>query len=473
MTTLKTNKFKLISVFVLMISLIMGCKVIDEIKKDLYVKITTSSDLTGVGWTSAILYGQVTDDGGKSITEKGIVYSENPMPTVNDMKVLSGTAMYKNDYTSSSGMGIIGVFLKDLTVSKKYYFRAYCVNSLGISYGEERTFTTNDYEAPIINLISSAADQNNIGCSAEIKNLSKIGGIESTGFYYSTTQGVKESDPFKVASPIIDSKSSFSVSLGSLKEGTTYYIKPFVKTSTKLFFGTEFSLKTMDSPIRAQLKSGLQVFYPFAGNAADESGNGFNGTTSGVTLTADRFNNNNSAYYFNGQNNSNIVTNYPGILGNSTRSFSFWLRRKDAIGNGNTIFSYGNLSTYGQGMNVGIGKDTGGNLIICDNGGSAAGTIFNLVDDKWHHYVIIWDKSFGSSVISIKLYIDGIYKANTWSYNPTNINTVAGSKMLIGQFDPSKNDWRTYLGSIDDIGIWNRILSDPEIQYLYQNNYRP
>ena len=53
----------------------------------------------------------------------------------------------------------------------------------------------------------------------------------------------------------------------------------------------------------AFLTNGLIAYYPFNGNANDASGNGNNGTVYGATLTADRFGNPNSAYYFNGTNN--------------------------------------------------------------------------------------------------------------------------------------------------------------------------
>jgi hypothetical protein len=45
---------------------------------------------------------------------------------------------------------------------------------------------------------------------------------------------------------------------------------------------------------------GLVGWWPFNGNANDESGNGNNGNAIGVTLTTDRFGLTNSAYFFNG-----------------------------------------------------------------------------------------------------------------------------------------------------------------------------
>jgi hypothetical protein len=53
----------------------------------------------------------------------------------------------------------------------------------------------------------------------------------------------------------------------------------------------------------AGLSDGLVAYYPFNGNANDESGNGNNGTVNGATLTMDRFGNPNSAYNFDGMNN--------------------------------------------------------------------------------------------------------------------------------------------------------------------------
>ena len=46
--------------------------------------------------------------------------------------------------------------------------------------------------------------------------------------------------------------------------------------------------------------NGLVGYWPFNGNANDESGNGNNGTVNGATLTADRNGNLNKAYNFGG-----------------------------------------------------------------------------------------------------------------------------------------------------------------------------
>jgi len=69
------------------------------------------------------------------------------------------------------------------------------------------------------------------------------------------------------------------------------------------------------SSLTAQIPSnGLVAWYPFNGNANDESGNGNNGVVNGATLTADRFGNANGAYSFDGVN-SFIQTSLMGKVG--------------------------------------------------------------------------------------------------------------------------------------------------------------
>lgn len=465
------KKFFALLIFVVSLT---GCKVIDEIKKELYVKVTTiSPDDQLIGQSVAALYGDVSDDGGKTITEKGIVLSRNPNPTVNDTKILAGYKMF--DGSSSSGMGKISVVAENLIVNTKYYYRAYCLNSLGTSYGEEYSFTTKDLETPKLTTELNSSTTNSISVTGVLANTDLIGSIISYGFYYSLQTGVKDTDPYVLSSNNnrVNASTKFTSTISSLLDGTTYYIKSFVKTARGITLGPEIAFKTQESPVRIGLKSGLQVFYPFSGNANDEGSSGFNGVVSGATLTSDRFGQANSAYYFDGGNNTKISTNYPGVLGNNARSFSFWVKRKDLVYNGTTIFSYGNLTTWGQGINIGLGKINDNPLILFDNTGSASGPFFNMIDDKWHHYVMTWDKSFGTTAVAVKIYIDGKYVQSTWTYNPTTINTIAGANLLIGQYNPTINDYRTFLGAIDDLGIWNRVITDTEIFYLYQNNFRP
>ena len=71
--------------------------------------------------------------------------------------------------------------------------------------------------------------------------------------------------------------------------------------------------------------NGLVGYWPFNGNANDESGNGNNGTVNGAAFTNDRFGNINNAYNFNGTSDYIRCLN-AGPLGNPTVTVSFWVK---------------------------------------------------------------------------------------------------------------------------------------------------
>src|SRR6476646_2658733 len=71
-------------------------------------------------------------------------------------------------------------------------------------------------------------------------------------------------------------------------------------------------------------QNGLQAYWPFNGNAMDQTANAYNGTLIAAPQpTLDRFNAPNSAYQFNGTSQM-INTSCPGVLGGNPRAVSFW-----------------------------------------------------------------------------------------------------------------------------------------------------
>ena len=95
------------------------------------VATVTTSTPTNVSSTSAKIDGNVTNDGGTSVTERGVCYSTNANPTTSNTKITSG-----------SGTGSFTCNLTDLQKGTTYYARAYAVNEKGTAYGEVVSFTT-------------------------------------------------------------------------------------------------------------------------------------------------------------------------------------------------------------------------------------------------------------------------------------------------------------------------------------------
>ena len=80
---------------------------------------------------SATIRGTVTDVGGPPVTSRGICWNINQFPTIADSKTSEG-----------SGFGHFTSLLTGLSPKTTYFFRAYAINSAGISYGESYFFTT-------------------------------------------------------------------------------------------------------------------------------------------------------------------------------------------------------------------------------------------------------------------------------------------------------------------------------------------
>lgn len=91
----------------------------------------TTATVTDVTKTSAVSGGKVTYDGGGTVTERGLVWSMNADPTVNDNKIMDS--------------GSDSAFISNLTGLNKnttYHVRAYAINSAGTAYGDDMSFTT-------------------------------------------------------------------------------------------------------------------------------------------------------------------------------------------------------------------------------------------------------------------------------------------------------------------------------------------
>ncbi len=97
----------------------------------------TTTAITDITDTTAVSGGNVTSDGGATVTARGIVWSIIPLPTLSDSFTTDGT-----------GTGVFISNMSGLTQNTQYYVRAYATNSVGTSYGNQVTFTTSPTPPP-------------------------------------------------------------------------------------------------------------------------------------------------------------------------------------------------------------------------------------------------------------------------------------------------------------------------------------
>ncbi|MEA1898418.1 MAG: FISUMP domain-containing protein [Bacteroidota bacterium] len=102
-------------------------------KKDLAtIPVLTTNAVSVITSITATCGGNISDDGGASVTERGVCWSTEQTPTEDDNKTIDGDS--------------IGNFISSLTglqANTSYYVRAYATNSAGTGYGKTLSFTTN------------------------------------------------------------------------------------------------------------------------------------------------------------------------------------------------------------------------------------------------------------------------------------------------------------------------------------------
>jgi hypothetical protein len=93
--------------------------------------VVTTDDVANVAQTTADCGGEVTDDSSLAVTERGVCWSTEELPTIADDRTSDG-----------SGLGVFTSAITGLTAETTYYLRSYATNSEGTAYGEQKTFTT-------------------------------------------------------------------------------------------------------------------------------------------------------------------------------------------------------------------------------------------------------------------------------------------------------------------------------------------
>ena len=191
----------------------------------------TTKSVGEVTETSAKVVGQVTEDGGAEVTERGVCWSTTAAPEVIDYRTVDGT-----------GIGTFNSNISDLVPNTQYYVRAYATNEKGVSYGEELTFTTKkEIELPEV----KTAEVEDITESEAVSGGEVIsdGGAEVTarGICWSTKQNPTiEDDKTEDGSGV----GTFASEMTDLEADTKYYVRAYATNEKGTAYGEEVSFTT-------------------------------------------------------------------------------------------------------------------------------------------------------------------------------------------------------------------------------------
>lgn len=437
---------KKLIVAIICISLFAGCKKTDDGNGNSNVTVIplTPTELKATVISSSQVDLSWTD---KSTNEDGF-------------KIQRKTGNGNFEDVGTVGKDVVNYSDNGLTANTTYTYRVYAFNSVGNSLGYTNEATVTTIVLPIIT-------------TTEIKNItatSASGGgnitsdagspVTARGICWSTSSGptvalsTKTTDGTGIG--------SFTSNITGLTANTTYFVRAYATNTNGTAYGNEVSFSTT----AVDITTGLVGYWPFNGNANDESGNGNNGTVNGASLTTDRFGNVNKAYSFDGVNDY-IQCLQGGPTGNPSSTVTFWVKTNTS--KSGHIFSYGGNGVSGGDYRILINPYVAcTNSIAIDNynSGIAYSVTFQNV---WDFYTVTYNGNLGNNLSYASIYRNGILLNNPcFNLNNVNTNFLGNYPITFGKYHGTiPTDFLN--ASLDEIRIYNRVLTQEEITYLYNN----
>lgn len=209
-------------IIISLLILIIGC---EDNSVNGELPIISTNNVINITGTSATSGGNVSDDGGLTVTSRGVCWSINQNPTINDNLTNDGT-----------GTGNFTSILSDLNVNTTYYIRSYAINSKGTEYGNEINFTTKDglptgiTTNKITNITTTTAT-----CGG---NIIDDGGFSITarGICWSTSTNPTISNEHTIDG---SGMGSYSSSISGLSINTIYYVRSYATNEYGTVYGNE------------------------------------------------------------------------------------------------------------------------------------------------------------------------------------------------------------------------------------------
>ena len=224
---------------------------------------------------------------------------------------------------------------------------------------------------------------------------------------------------------------------------------------------------------------GLIGYWPFNGNANDESSNTNDGSVHGASLINDRHGNADAAYSFNGTDNY-IDCGKDASLQISTFSINFWFKYSDTskiqvfVNNANSNdgewgFQCYHHSASDAGLVAGVAAGSNDAWLA-----SSSQENGRFADDEWHMYTA----TYSAKTNKLNSYVDGKFingitsERHGFRNGIDSLQHTGNDAFIMGAhsqyFSSTINAGPRYLeGALDDFYMFNRVIDSAEIQKLY------
>lgn len=205
----------------------------------------------------------------------------------------------------------------------------------------------------------------------------------------------------------------------------------------------------------------LVLHLPMNGTAEDLSANELDGIVLGADLTTNRFDQPDSAYFFDGISNYIFIDSDPAMELEFPFSVSLWFYRDEAPASIETLFkSDGHDDIY---SGFWISMSAAGEIVAVYGDGLGFGAEHRVSKrssgpvsvGEWHHVLAVFN-----GLNDIDLYIDCELDPGYYSGSGTSMNYL-GLPATIGKYD-----WRKFNGKIDDLRVYDDAINEEELDYF-------
>jgi hypothetical protein len=221
----------------------------------------------------------------------------------------------------------------------------------------------------------------------------------------------------------------------------------------------------------AFVSDGLVAYYPFNGNAKDESGNGNDGEVNGATPTEDRNGEKGSSYNFDGDD---YIELGPMNFGDEL-TVSAWVNLVESTGQGNMVFTKydgqesGDLQPTRRSVQLDIANSIGWSISSTSRRPDMRSDEKNLMLNKMYHVVCSYGG--GKQAIYIDGKLDNQISVGKAAIFKSDVPVSIGANIAFVKRNENEPASRVVLhhlkGEIDDVRIYNRVLSAEEVKALY------
>lgn len=191
----------------------------------------TTLPVGSIGATGATSGGNISSDGGTPVTQRGVCWGMTSNPTTANSHTLDG-----------NGTGSFTSAISGLQPEMTYYVRAFAINSAGIAYGNEVSFSTTQYSTPVIVTLPVSEVGPFTAMGHGIVQEEGDYPIVQRGVCWSTSPGPTTQDAHQAAGAGIG---AYDVAMTEqLQPGSTYYVRAYGMSSTEIYYGNEVSFTT-------------------------------------------------------------------------------------------------------------------------------------------------------------------------------------------------------------------------------------